>query len=83
MCTRTSIPERLFPQQIRQLIGPCLFDVFRHGHQRVRIARFAFPEPYLEFRVTVADFGGEPNVTGFYTVLVHVQVQILRQSDIN
>lgn len=77
MCTRTSIPKRLFPQQIGQLVGPRLFYVLGHRHQRVRISRFAFPEPYLEFRVAVADFSGEPDVTGFYAVLVHVQVQIL------
>lgn len=82
-CSRTSIPKRLFPQQVGQFVGPRLFDVLRHGHQRVRISWFAFPEPYLEFRIAVADFGSEPDITGFYTVLVHVQVQILRQGNTN
>lgn len=69
----------MFPQQVRQLVGPSLFYVLGHGHQRVCVARFAFSEPYFEFRVAVSDFGSEPNVTGFYAVLVHVQVQVLRR----
>lgn len=72
----------MFPQQVGQLVGPRLFDVFGHGHQRVRVARFTFPEPYFEFSIAIADFSGESDVTGFYTVLVHVQVQILQHNNI-